>query len=171
VNLRIATPADLREMMGWFTSEMECRQWGGSAFRFPFTEATFVEDAKLAELPSFVLWADSGQRAAFGQYYLREGRCHLGRLAVSPAMRGRGIGTELILQLLAMGCDDLGVDECSLFVDEHNPAARRLYERLGFEEAAYPDPGFDRGGYVYMIAGWRRGDRGVSGTIRRLSEE
>jgi ribosomal protein S18 acetylase RimI-like enzyme len=63
--------------------------------------------------------------AGFGQYYLRAGRCHLGRRAVATY---------------------------SLFVLPGNERALHLYQRLGFEPACYPepDPVFDD--CIYMVA-------------------
>ena len=47
-------------------------------------------------------------------------------IAVVPEHRGTGLGTQLLVQLLAQ------VPRCCLSVDRRNPALR-LYERLGFE--------------------------------------
>ena len=62
-------------------------------------------------------------------------------VALLPEYRGRGIGTTLIQALL-----DEGVrtgKRVSIHVEKHSPALR-LYERLGFEQAA------DRGVYILM---------------------
>jgi ribosomal protein S18 acetylase RimI-like enzyme len=125
--------------MRWFTSRESCQLWGGPAFRFPFTADTFRADCQLAELPSFVLLDASGTVCGFGQYYLRAGRCHLARLAIAPARRGRGFGTRFIELLSDAGRAALGVEQCSLFVATVNTAAMALYERLGFARTAYPE--------------------------------
>jgi RimJ/RimL family protein N-acetyltransferase len=46
--------------------------------------------------------------------------------------RGRGVGTEAVRLLLAVGFDDLELHRIFLHVFETNEAARRLYERVGF---------------------------------------
>ncbi len=82
--------SQLPELMTWFRNADELRTWGGPDFRFPFTEATFREDAKLSSLATWSLVTDEGALAAFGQCYERVGRCHFGRVAVSPtASRSR----------------------------------------------------------------------------------
>jgi ribosomal protein S18 acetylase RimI-like enzyme len=131
--------ARLAELMRWFPDEASCRLWGGPHFRWPYDAATFREDTRIDVLASRMLVADDGAMLAFGQYYLRVGRCHLGHLAVCPAARGRGIGTRLIRELCAEGRRALGVAEFSLFVLARNAQAERLYRRLGFEEASYPE--------------------------------
>ncbi len=56
-------------------------------------------------------------------------------VGVDPAYQGRGLGgplTRLGLAHLAR----LGLGEVELYVDGDNTAARRTYERLGFEDVA-----------------------------------
>jgi ribosomal protein S18 acetylase RimI-like enzyme len=56
---------------------------------------------------------------------------------VLPERRGRGVGTALTLAAEALAAEQ-GHGRCSLSVSEQNEAARRLYERLGYERAAHP---------------------------------
>lgn len=128
----------LAELMGWFPTQKSVAPWGGPEFRFPFTELSFLSDLNLGSTNSFVLVNDALLPVAFGQYYLRKQRCHLSRLAVSPLMRGGGIGRELIAQLSVQGQAALMVDSCSLFVMADNKAAMRLYITLGFTKTVYP---------------------------------
>jgi RimJ/RimL family protein N-acetyltransferase len=143
---------ELRDLMSWFPDRTSCQTWGGLQFRFPFTEETFREDAKVQTLATWSLIDGDGTFCAFGQYYPRLGRCHLGRLAVAPALRGRGVGSTLVRELAQRGLNDLGVDSCSLFVLPGNERAARLYRRLGFDAQPYPvpDPAFDA--CIYMVA-------------------
>ena len=144
-----ATLAHLLQMMSWFPSGESCRVWGGPEFRFPFTAETFRADCHL-ELPSFALLDAGGELCGFGQYYLRARRCHLARLVIAPAHRGRGLGTELIDRLAQAGRAALGVEHCSLFVSSANPSAMALYQRLGFAPSDQPaDPTLP--GARYMI--------------------
>ena len=147
-----ATETHVPQIMTWFPDEHSCRVWGGPAFRFPFTLETFLTDSKLAELPSYVLIRDPAELCAFGQFYLRAGRCHLGRLAVAPTQRGRGVGTELIRMLIREGKKTLGVTESSLFVHVTNTSALALYQRLGFKCTSYPEPDLMIPDSHYMIA-------------------
>lgn len=138
--------------MSWFPDPASCRQWGGPGFRFPFTAQTFRDDARLDSLPSWSLIGADGALCGFGQYYLRLGRCHLARLAIAPAMRGRGLGSTLIRELCERGRSELGADTFSLFVLPDNERASRLYRRLGFSSVAYPEPDPVFAGCIYMIA-------------------
>jgi ribosomal protein S18 acetylase RimI-like enzyme len=146
------TQEHLRQVMCWFPDAESCRLWGGNDFRHPFTEDSFVADSHCETLPTYSLVGERGELLGFGQHYARVGRCHLGRLVIAPDHRGEGLGTRLIDQLVELGAPALGASECSLFVARTNPAAARLYERLGFAIAPYPDESFELAGTDYMIA-------------------
>ena len=71
--------------------------------------------------------------APIGRLYLHDS--DQGRLIVEisllAAWRGRGLGGALVRQIQAQS-RRAGLPRCWLHVAHHNPAARRLYERLGF---------------------------------------
>jgi ribosomal-protein-alanine N-acetyltransferase len=56
-------------------------------------------------------------------------------VAVVPAQRGRGLGDRLVTQLLRLAAE-AGAGSVMLEVRADNVAARRLYERHGFEEVS-----------------------------------
>ena len=144
--------AQVPELMSWFADAAALRIWGGPDLRFPFTAASFREDSRVDSIDSFALVSEGGSVTAFGQCYLRVGRCHFGRVGVSPRWRGQGLGTRLFREMADWGLAEFGPRELSLFVDKTNTDARRLYLRLGFREAQYPEampPGMD---VHYMIA-------------------
>jgi ribosomal protein S18 acetylase RimI-like enzyme len=143
--------ARLPQLMAWFPDGRAVRQWGGPTFRFPFTVETFRKDCRLDTIPARQIVSANRTLLAFGRYYLRLGRCHLGHLVVSPTMRGRGLGRELVERLCADGARRLSCDEYSLFVWQDNQAALRLYRGLGFVEARYPEPSPALNGMLYMV--------------------
>jgi ribosomal protein S18 acetylase RimI-like enzyme len=145
--------ARLPQLMTWFPDGAALRQWGGPEFRFPFTAETFRKDVRLDDVPAWEIVSTDGALLAFGRYYLRLGRCHLGFLAVAPEVRGRGLGLRLVEELCAEGSRNLSFDEYSLFVWQDNAIAVGLYRKLGFVEAPYPEPSSGLAGMVYMIRG------------------
>jgi len=144
--------AQLPELMTWFPDQASCLYWGGPRFRYPFDAATFRADLRMDTLRSWTVVSGDGVLCAFGQFYLRVGRCHLGRLAVAPAQRGRGIGGTLVRGLASRGRDELGTESLSLFVLPGNERASRLYRRLGFSVVPYPEPAPELEGIIYMVA-------------------
>ncbi len=61
----------------------------------------------------------------------RAGELLLDGIAVHPTSRGQGVGTRLLNAVLTMASAK-GLQSVRLDVVDTNPAARRLYERLGF---------------------------------------
>jgi RimJ/RimL family protein N-acetyltransferase len=54
------------------------------------------------------------------------------RIALGPAGRGRGLGTEATRLIVGYGFEQLGLHRISLEVYSFNPRARRVYEKAGF---------------------------------------
>ena len=141
MNMRLTQPSDANfiEIMSWFSTEEELSIWSGPGFRYPFDLSSFKNDLKLDSLKSFSLVSVEGNLLAFGQYYLRLDKCHLGRLIVNPNFRGQGIASHLIQKLGVLGKTELKTDSCSLFVLGHNKSAIQAYTKLGFSMVDYPD--------------------------------
>ncbi len=64
-----------------------------------------------------------------------DGEVELISLWVSPAARGRGVGDEAVLQVVAWASDQHPGHAVVLSVKTDNERARRLYERHGFVDA------------------------------------
>lgn len=69
--------------------------------------------------------------AAFCAFWLVVDQVHINNLAVRPEMRRRGLGSRL-LDAVMKEAGKLGAASLMLEVRESNMAARRLYERAGF---------------------------------------
>lgn len=144
MNLTAVTDLHIIEVMTWFDSEEKLRSWAGPNFTYPYSQASFKEDLILNSLKSFSLissshFSNDEKFLAFGQCYRRVGRCHLGRLVVSPQHRGEGIIANLIKLLIEYGLQSLAVDEASLFVLKDNKSAINAYLKYGFAFAEYPE--------------------------------
>lgn len=159
LKLKLTGPTDqeLAQMSQWFIDEKNLRIWSGPKFRYPFDQTTFKADLSMERLPSFCLKHSSPASdvernllVGFGQYYLRAGRCHFGRLVINPDCRGQNKIADLISLLADKGCADLNVNELSLFVFNDNHKAKNAYEKLGFVEAEYPEE-MPMEGCAYMI--------------------
>jgi ribosomal protein S18 acetylase RimI-like enzyme len=68
---------------------------------------------------------------ALFQRNLVAGQLLMDGIGVSPNMRGNGIGTKLLHSLIEYAKTE-GYRSIRLDVIDTNPAARRLYERVGF---------------------------------------
>jgi len=150
--MKLESPNDnnIIELMTWFPDEKQLNKWSGPGFRYPFDLCSFKQDLKVDSLASFSLLNSSGELIAFGQYYLRLDKCHLGRLVVNPVCRGQGVAQYLVQMLSKRGQAELGTTHCSLFVLADNVSAIKAYSKLGFSVADYPDEiGLDN--CLYMV--------------------
>lgn len=141
-SLVAATQSDVIDLYSWFSDQHSISRWGGPGFEYPMSQSAFLSALRVEELASYWVEDSMGQKVAFGQFYERLGRHHLGRLVVAEHQRGRGLGKQLVLLLLERSLQSLDIDveqqEASLFVMQDNPAAIQCYQSLGFTNATYP---------------------------------
>lgn len=101
------------------------------AFGDPWSRDSFA--SLLHErLVLFAVAVDDAQRVAgYVVAWFVAGEGEIGNVAVDPALRGRGIGRQL-LEHAIVDARRRGVGQIYLEVRESNAAARRLYEQRGF---------------------------------------
>jgi ribosomal protein S18 acetylase RimI-like enzyme len=110
-----------------------------ASFTPPLSERVDIRDyaAKLsAHAMRFEAWDDEtliGLVAAYPDQ--THGRMFISNVSVLPEWRGRGVAAGLLARC-GDAARDLGLRSMVLEVAEENVAARRLYERLGFESTA-----------------------------------
>ncbi len=138
INIVRARPEHLEPLKTWFSDKEKAYDWFGPGLRFPFTPETFIEDIYWGRMPAYSLVRKNKELIGFGQYYEKAGRCHLARLVISPSNRSKGFGYYFIYRLMEIGMEDLGVNECSLFVIRFNERALKCYGALKFKKAEYP---------------------------------
>lgn len=95
---------------------------GGMILSYDGGDLDLLRDPVLDHLQNaFVPERETGT----GEYYLDS-------IAVAPGSQGKGIGKQLIAAAILKAQQE-GHSVVGLLVDENNPDALRLYERLGFE--------------------------------------
>jgi ribosomal protein S18 acetylase RimI-like enzyme len=67
----------------------------------------------------------------FAQHH-HDGQLTIGAIAVSPIMRGQGVGTQLLHTIFDYAREN-GFRSVSLEVVDTNPHAQQLYQRMGFD--------------------------------------
>ena len=89
-----------------------------------------------------------------GSIETRKDEYHIANLAVLPDYQNRGIGSAL-LGFAEEKARSTGIHKCSLIVNLGNPAAQRLYERIGYRivySKKYTGPTKDiHAGYHRMV--------------------
>jgi len=106
--------------------------WAGSALHLE-NVAEQLNRARLGEVDYLAICPPSGLPVAIGgvDHQVREGAGLLWQLTVLPALQSCGIGTFLI-KAAELRIRSRGLRWAELGVEESNPRARALYERLGY---------------------------------------
>jgi ribosomal-protein-alanine N-acetyltransferase len=102
-----------------------------SAYEFPWTEGIFRDCLKFGYLCR-VYEARPGI-IGYGIISIAAGECHVLNICIAPAHQNRRHGAHLVAQLLHLA-RQAGARTAVLEVRVSNPAAFRLYHRLGFNE-------------------------------------
>jgi ribosomal protein S18 acetylase RimI-like enzyme len=99
------------------------------------------------EAARYWVWIDAqGDLAGiFGLVLPDTRRGHLTRFALAPGWRGRGLGKQAVSEIITEARAH-GMTHLSLYVYESNHAAKRLYERHGFEVIQRDSPVADWSG-------------------------
>ncbi len=82
---------------------------------------------------AWLLAEQGGRLVGCGELLIYPHGAELANIFVVATHRGRGVGTTLLIVLLRLA-RYLGETAVEIGVTPDNPRARRLYERLGFEE-------------------------------------
>ena len=109
-------------------------QFAGPLFTFPLTAEQLDEAAANKDrFPFKVIDTASGNTIGHGELFRKERTAHLGRIFVfDAAQRGKGIGRQIIQQLLEFAFAHLDRTIASLNVYDWNTGAIKCYEKLGF---------------------------------------
>ena len=104
-----------------------------ASFSNPWTREMYLWELRNPEV-SHLHVLRTGDRLVVGfvGFWIVFDELHLNNLAVRPEYRGRGFGAALLTHVLTEGAR-LGARQAALEVRRSNEAARRLYERFGFE--------------------------------------
>ncbi|MFE5333407.1 GNAT family N-acetyltransferase [Embleya sp. NPDC056575] len=106
--------------------------WSGSATHLRHVELA-LERATVGEVDYLALCTPVDLPIAIGgvDYRARDDAGTLWQLAVHPALRSCGLGT-LLVRAAERRITERGLHTAELAVEEDNPRARALYERLGY---------------------------------------
>ncbi|MEU3304285.1 GNAT family N-acetyltransferase [Streptomyces sp. NPDC006678] len=128
----VVIPISVRDLL--FRDLPACT-WSGSATHLRHVERELAR-AAAGEVDYLAVCTPVDLPVAIGgiDYQVSEEAGTLWQLAVLPALQSRGLGT-LLIRAAEQRIRNRGLCRAELAVEENNPRARALYERLGY--AAY----------------------------------
>jgi ribosomal protein S18 acetylase RimI-like enzyme len=138
LTLRPTQKSDVEIVFSWFRNEKAFETWAGPRIRYPQQADELYELLQQHGYYLYSLISEKGTLLAFGQIQLLPNCLHLGRLAVNPDFRGKGISYKLIDKLASQGKKLGNFTHLSLFVYTSNNRAIHTYKRFGFVQHAWP---------------------------------
>lgn len=106
-----------------------------ASFNNPTTRAWYEAELERPEVCHvYVLRTPDHPVAAFCAFWHVVDQVHINNLAVLPALRGRGLASRLLAEVMAEA-GRMGAAQATLEVRRSNIPARRLYAKAGFTEA------------------------------------
>jgi [ribosomal protein S18]-alanine N-acetyltransferase len=103
-----------------------------ASFTSPWTREMYLAELSNTGVSYFYLArTEAGQVIGFCSFWRVLDELHINNLAVLPEHRRAGIGTDLLLRVLADGAA-FGAKRATLEVRRSNEAAQKLYEKFGF---------------------------------------
>jgi len=135
LELEAFTEKDFETLIKWVKSPEELVQFAGPIFSFPLTKAQLNSYLRHDDkIPFKIVLKSTHQNIGhcelnYGNKFPRLSRILIG----DPAMRGKGLGKEIVRQMLKLIFDDMDVKIVDLNVFVWNKAAIKSYEGVGFE--------------------------------------
>ncbi len=143
IRLRALEPEDLEILYQW---ENDATLWSCSDTRAPLSRYNLKEyistshlDINISGQVRFVAELN-GVAVGFADlfdYDAHNRRAGVGILVYDKELRGKGIGTAILMQLCGYAKNVISLHQLSASVSENNVASLRLFEACGFERCGY----------------------------------
>ena len=142
VELRKFKEENITQLIKWIHSKEELMQWAGPAYKFPFTGEQMLAELNQAEkecnkLIFSVLEKEGNIIIGHCQVLIdkKNNSARFGKILIgNKTFRGKGLGQQIIKELLKIGFVDLKLHRIDLGVFDFNSNAIMSYEKSGFKK-------------------------------------
>ncbi len=119
-------------LISWINNEEELMQFAGPAYTYPLTKRQLDDALKDEKRYAFSVFHKK-KNIGHCEIYLKESSIHLGRILIGDANnRGKGIGEEIVNELLDFGFRKFDRTVAELNVFDWNTRAIECYKKVGF---------------------------------------
>ena len=138
---------DFLRLIDWIKTPEFLLQWAGAIFTFPLDESQLdiylrgsQGDPPLRKIYKVINTSD---RRAIGHIELndidlRNKTAMVCRVLIGePSLRGKGVGPQMLKELIEVGFGQFGLHRIDLLVFDFNQAAIRCYEKVGFRKEGH----------------------------------
>jgi RimJ/RimL family protein N-acetyltransferase len=144
VELNYFTRSDFKQLIKWIDSPEFLLLWGGPHFDYPLNESqldTYIEQANHDEAATFVykvLLKETGDvigHISLGNVDRKNKSARVGKVLVgNKDVRGKGIGQQMLNEVLKIAFNEHSLHRVSLGVFDFNVSAINCYEKVGFRK-------------------------------------
>jgi len=134
LTLQKFTKSDYSRLISWVDTAETLMQFAGPKFTFPLTEEQLDESlSDQNRFPFKVIDTAIGVCIGHAEIYITEDSACLGRILIGDSqLRGKGLGQEIVSQLLNYCFNNLSKRKIELNVFDWNVNAIKCYEKVGF---------------------------------------
>ncbi|MEC5424734.1 GNAT family protein [Virgibacillus sp. C22-A2] len=142
IELKFFVTSDFQQLINWIETPDFLLQWGGPVFEFPLTVnqlEKYIENANSDNSDTLVYkvvdkeTGDVIGHISLGRIDRKNKSARLGKVLVGDKnVRGKGIGEQMIKEILNIAFDELYLHKISLGVYDFNVSAISCYEKGGF---------------------------------------
>lgn len=135
---------DFNQLIRWIDSPEFLLQWGGPQFDYPLNESQlekYIENAirdTSDTLVYKVIHKETGNvigHISLGKIDRKNKSARIGKVLVGEKnLRGQGIGSLMVKELLKIAFEELKLHRVSLGVFDFNESAIACYEKVGFKK-------------------------------------
>jgi len=142
IQLQKFEKSDIYQLIGWIGSPAFLLQWAGSTFHYPLTETQlecYIENANRKESDVYIYKVIDQEtdmvigHISLGRIDSKHRSARIGKVLVGERdVRGKGIGGQMIAEVLKVAFDELKLHRVCLGVFDFNTSAIACYEKAGF---------------------------------------
>lgn len=104
-----------------------------ASFTLPWSREAFYNELVNNKYAVYLVAEDDGKVVGYCGAWVILDEAHITNIALLPNWRGRGLGEELLVQMMTKA-ERMGTRRMSLEVRVTNHVAQKLYRKLGFQD-------------------------------------
>lgn len=134
------TVRDIPILLKWLngTNSRFLYQFAGPKYKFPLNEEQLLQTIESNAYLSFkVIKTESNEVIGHCQFMRIDtikSTASIGRLLINPLYRGKGYGTQMLMEMINYALRELKLTKLELRVFDFNKSAIKCYKNIGFRE-------------------------------------
>jgi RimJ/RimL family protein N-acetyltransferase len=133
IQLEKFSRAHYNDLIAWIQTAEDLMQFAGPSYIFPLTKEQLDHSLMDENRYAFSVIL-SGKVIGYCELYTKEQSIHLGRILIgNKNLRGKGIGTQIVNELLHFGFNNFDKPIAELNVFDWNISAIACYKKVGFQ--------------------------------------